>query len=67
MTAMARSPVDVAHDDGGFGLGLRQNLERRLGDEAQRAMRAAGQLHQIEAGDVLHHAAAADDRLAKRR
>ena len=38
----------------GFG----SKLERRLGEEAERAMRAAIELDQIEAGDVLHHPAA---------
>src|SRR3954468_21730838 len=33
--------------------------EGRRGDEPERAERAAGDLGQIEAGDVLHHLAAA--------
>ena len=36
----------------------RQALERHLGEHAERAERAAHQARDVEAGDVLHHAAA---------
>ena len=52
------------HDEDGLALRQRPHLERRLDDDAERAVRAGEQLHQIVAGDVLHHPAAALDQRA---
>ena len=50
-------------DDRRFDLRQRRELERRLGDHAERAQRSDVQLVHVVAGDVLHHAPA---RLADR-
>src|SRR5687767_4508928 len=42
----------------------RRELERDLGDHAERAERAGHQARHVVAGDVLHHAAAEGERLA---
>src|SRR5262249_53089527 len=47
-----------------LGRGQRQDLERRLGDEAQRPERARGEAREVVAGDVLHHLAAENQRAA---
>src|SRR5579883_3608666 len=42
----------------------RQNLETRFCEDAQRAMRAALEPHEVEARDIFHHPAAGLDDLA---
>ena len=62
---VAASIVEAAQQERRLDLGSRQHLEGHLGQEAERAMRPALQLREIEAGDVLHHPAAGLDRLAR--
>ena len=57
--------VEARQRQGGHGLGPRHDLERRFGEEAQRAMGAAFELHEVEARDVLHDPAARLHRLAE--
>src|SRR6185437_1384689 len=54
--------VGQAQGDGQRGLG--KDAESEFGQYAQRAIGAADQLGQIEAGDVLHHLGAAAERFA---
>src|SRR5918912_4311538 len=47
-----------------FGRGLREDLDRRLGDESERSQRAGGKPRNVVAGYVLHHATAKLERTA---
>ena len=62
--AIARAVVEAGEDERRLGLRRRQDLEGHLGEHAERAVRAGEELHQVVAGDVLHHPAAGLDDLA---
>jgi len=49
---------------GALRLRLRRELERHLGNQAERAERAGNEARHVVAGDVLHHLAAEAERLA---
>ena len=59
----ARVAQALDHHDAG-GIGPRQHLEGDLGQNPQRAVRTCQQLHEVVAGDVLHHPTAVLDDLA---